>query len=308
MIDYRKLEAFCKVYELQSFSRAGKDLFLSQPTISAHVSALESELNVPLLDRMGRIVLPTEAGTILYKYAKKAFASIDAAKAEIAQLHDEIAGEIVIGGSTIPAHYLLPRVMAKYMLKNTNVDVSLKVADSEAVIQMLSEGNLSVGVVGAYENDPELTFIPIVDDELVVIASPEYASPNQPLSAESLEDHSWVMRERGSGTRKAFANALAEHNVDIRALPSVVQVESTNAVIQFVKAGMGLSITSRLAVLAEVERGDLVILPVSNMKLKRQFFCVYHNRRHYFPAIHSFIQFLKDETRAMRGETGTGND
>lgn len=305
MIDYRKLEAFCKVYELQSFSRAGKELFLSQPTISAHVSALEAELNVPLLDRMGRIVLPTEAGVILYKYAKKAFASLDAARAEIAQLNDEIAGEIIIGGSTIPAHYLLPRVMAKYMLKHTTVDVSLKVADSEAVIQKLSNGELSVGVVGAFENDPELTFIPIVDDELVVIASPSYLQQSIELSIENLDEHSWVMRERGSGTRKAFANALAEHNIDIRSLPSVVQVESTNAVIQFVKAGMGLSITSRLAVSSEVERGDLLIVPVADMQLHRKFFCVYHNRRHYFPAIHSFIHFLKEETRSMRDSAGS---
>ncbi|OBQ57597.1 selenium metabolism-associated LysR family transcriptional regulator [Halodesulfovibrio spirochaetisodalis] len=304
MIDYRKLEAFCKVYELQSFSRAGKDLFLSQPTISAHVSALEAELNVPLLDRMGRVVLPTEAGVILYKHAKEAFASLASARAEIAQLHDEISGEIVIGGSTIPAHYLLPGIMASYMRLHTGVDVSLKVADSEAVINKLSSGELTVGVVGAFENDPELTFVPIVDDELVVIASPEYAGERKELPFEELSKYDWVMREQGSGTRKAFANALAERNVDIRSLPSVVQVESTNAVIQFVKAGMGLSITSRLAVASEVERGDLCILPVSDMKLHRKFYCAYHNRRHYFPATQSFIQYLKENTRTMRDDAG----
>ena len=273
---------------------------MSQPTISAHVLALESELDVPLLDRMGRVVLPTEAGTVLYRHAKEAFASIEAAKAEIAQLNDEIAGEIVIGGSTIPAHYLLPPIMADYMLKHTDVDVSLKVADSSAVINQLSQGDLSVGIVGAYENDPELTFLPIVDDELVVIAAPSYLSADARLRVQTFFDFNWVMRERGSGTRKAFTNALAEHDIDIRKLPSVVQVESTNAVIQFVKAGLGLSITSRLAVAPEVERGELLIVPVTDLVIHRKFYCAYHNRRHYFPAIHSFIQFLTEQTRSMR--------
>ena len=304
MLDYRKLEAFCKVYELQSFSRAGKELFLSQPTISAHVSALESELGVPLLDRMGRVVLPTEAGSILYRHAKDAFSSLDVARAEIAQLNDEVSGKIIIGGSTIPAHYLLPGIMSKYMLAHTDVDVELKVADSEAIIRQLSDGDLSIGVVGAFKNDPELTFTPIVDDELVVIASPAFLSSDTALSAKNLSDYSWVMRERGSGTRAAFADALAQKGVELRKLPSVVQVESTNAVIQFVKAGIGLSITSRLAVAAEVERGELVIVPLSDLHIPRQFYCVHHNRRHYFPAIHSFIQFLKDQTRHLRVSTG----
>jgi len=303
MIDYRKLEAFCKVYEQQSFSRAGRELFLSQPTISAHVSALETELGVPLLDRMGRSILPTEAGSILYKYAKEAFSCLEAAKAQIAQLNNEIAGEIIIGGSTIPAHYLLPCIMADYMREHPDVDVLLKVADTAEVIQQVIDGKLSVGVVGAQENDPELTFVPIVDDELVVIAAPDSMASVSRLSFDELSQFKWVMRERGSGTRKAFANALAERDVDIRTLPCAVHVESTNAVIQFVKAGMGISITSKLAVAPDLERGELAVVPVSGLELHRKFFCVYHNRRHYFPAIQSFIQFLTNETRSMRNKT-----
>ena len=116
-MDFRRLEAFSKVYELKSFSKAGTELFLSQPTISAHVSALEKDLGVQLFDRLGRVIMPTPAGEVLYRYAIDAFSCLEKARVEIELLQDRVAGELFVGCSTIPGHFLLPHLIARFSMQ-----------------------------------------------------------------------------------------------------------------------------------------------------------------------------------------------
>jgi DNA-binding transcriptional LysR family regulator len=300
MIDFRKLEAFCKVYELKSFSQAGKELFLSQPTISAHVLSLEKELEVQLLDRMGRMVLPTAAGEVLYQYARQAFASIEAAKAEITQLQDEITGHFVVGGSTIPAHYLIPPIISGFMKRHPGVTMELKVGDSSRIIEMVSEGELTLGIVGAQDSHPELAYTPVIDDELVFIAPTDMFPDGTSLSSRDLGRYPWIMRESGSGTRKSFTRVLADKGVDVRRFTAGLTVDSTQAVLQCVKAGLGVSMTSRLAVTDMVDRGELRIIPLTDVVVRRQFYCVHHAKRHFFPAVSGFILYLKEKTKLFR--------
>lgn len=300
MIDFRKLEAFCKVYELKSFSQAGKELFLSQPTISAHVLSLEKELDVQLLDRMGRVVLPTAAGEVLYQYAKQAFASIESAKAEITQLQDEITGHFIIGGSTIPAHYLIPPVVSGFMKRHPGVTMELRVADTARITDMVLGGELTLGIVGAQEPQPELSYTPILDDDIVIIAPVGMFAPDATVSAMELARYPWIMREPGSGTRKAFARAMAEHGLDIRRFTIGLTVDSTQAVLQCVCAGLGISVTSRLAVHSMAERGELAIIPLTDVRVRRQFYCVHHAKRHFFPAVTGFVRYLKEKTQHLR--------
>ncbi|MFV0420626.1 selenium metabolism-associated LysR family transcriptional regulator [Oleidesulfovibrio sp.] len=298
MIDFRRLEAFCKVYELRSFSKAGTELFLSQPTISAHVSSLEKELDVRLLDRMGRGVLPTPAGEVLYRHAMAAFASLDAAHLEISQLQDVITGEVLVGASTIPAQYMLPAVMSEYMRSFPDVQLQLRTADTEEIIRRVAEGELTIGVVGADTQQQDIVFSPIIDDELIVIAAPSFSFPSNSFSGDALGKLPWILREAGSGTWKTFSAALALIGLDTRAFRCVACVDSSQAVIQCVRAGLGVSVTSRLAVQEFLDRGELVELTVSGLDVRRQFYSIHHSRRQLFPAALHFLKFLQVNTPA----------
>ena len=147
-MDIRRLQAFSKVYELRSFSRAGEELMLSQPTISAHVLALEEELGAQLFDRLGRSVLPTQAGEVLFRYAQSVFTELEHARSDILALSRRVAGELVIGGSTIPAHYILPRLLARYLATYPEVHLELQSGDTQEVTAMVLEGLIHIGVVG----------------------------------------------------------------------------------------------------------------------------------------------------------------
>jgi DNA-binding transcriptional LysR family regulator len=293
-MDFRRLEAFCKVYELKSFSKAGQDLFLSQPTISAHIASLEEQLGIPLFDRVGRGILATQAGDVLYGHAQRIFKDVAQAHAEIQLLTNIVAGDLPIGGSTIPANYLLPFLLAEFTREFPEVKIRLSVGDTAKILEEVLSGKLIVGVVGAEEEHRDLVYLPILKDELVVLAPRGMAPAGGGGTApERLLELPWVLREKGSGTRKAMEEAFSGLGIDLRRLNSSIQVESTGAVLRCIQAGLGLSVTSRLAASPEIERGELIVVEVRGLELKRSFYAVHHKQRRFFPAATRFIEFLK---------------
>lgn len=303
MFDFRKLEAFCRVYEQRSFSRAGEVLFLSQPTVSAHVQSLEKEAGVKLLDRMGRTVLPTPAGTVMYRHGVKAFAELEAARNEISRLMGDTAGELVLGASTIPASFLLPDVVVGFVEKYPQVSLRLVVGDSSGIIKSVLDGQVMLGVVGASEKHADLEFTPIVDDELILAAAPgqSFISRHKKVySVDDIADWPWIMREEGSGTRKAFEEGLFEAGIRARDLKTVLEVDSTQAALQYALSGLGVTVTSRLVARKHLERGELEAFKVEGLALERKFYVVHNLRRDLFPATSEFASFIHKETSGLR--------
>jgi DNA-binding transcriptional LysR family regulator len=185
-MDIRKIEAFSKVYEHCSFSKAGKSLYLSQPTISAHVASLEQELEVQLFDRIGRSVVPTKAGEVLYLHARKIFEASELAISELRKLQDRITGKLDIGGSTIPANYIMPEILAKFWKKYPEVIMDLRIGDSEDIVTQVRDNALMLGVVGAVFDSPDLHYEKIASDSLVLVMTPQlYRKSSQSASGRS---------------------------------------------------------------------------------------------------------------------------
>lgn len=293
MLDTRRLEAFCKVYELRSFSKAGQDLYLSQPTISAHIASLEDELGVTLFDRVGREVIVSRAGEILYKYVRKAFTMFEQGKAEIDLLKDKVSGELSIGGSTIPAHYFLPNILSKYKSLYSEVKINLEISDSSKIAEKVIQGRLDVGVVGAKYHLKDLEMIPILEDELILVGGKAYQKiAKQILDSEAICSFPWVIREKGSGTRKAMEEGLEAMEIKLSKLNIAAVVQSTAAVMSCVQAGLGVSVTSKMAAADLLERRELVILDVPSLNMQRKFYTIYHRRRHLFPAAKKMISTM----------------
>ncbi|MFP5260020.1 MAG: selenium metabolism-associated LysR family transcriptional regulator [Acidobacteriota bacterium] len=291
-MDVRRLHAFAKVYELRSFSRAGDDLLLSQPTISAHISALEDELDTQLFDRLGRTVLPTQAGEVLYRYCTTIFTQLDHAKADILALSKRVAGELVVGGSTIPAHYIIPKLVARYAAAYPEVRIDLTVGDSSEIAQQVADGTAHVGIVGAPAPYPELVSLPYLDDALVLTAPSRLAGTR--LEDAGWQDRlvglPWIMREQGSGTRQTLESAMARAGIDLRAIAPVLVVHSSLAVLECVEAGLGVAAVSTLAARSYLERGSVVALDVPGLDMRRSFYVVHHGKRYLFPALRFFLQ------------------
>ena len=291
-MDIRRLQAFTKVYDLRSFSRAGEELLLSQPTISAHILALEEELGTQLFDRLGRTVLPTQAGEVLYRYCTTIFTQLDHAKADILALSHRVAGELVIGGSTIPAHYILPRLVARYLAEYPEVRIALQGGDTMEIATMVADGTVNAGIIGAPAPQPELVSLPFLDDALALVAPPRLGGVSLagPDWRQRLADLPWILRETGSGTRQTLETALTRAGIDTRDLRPVLQVHSSLAVLECVEAGLGVAVVSQLAAKAALDRGAVLLLETPGLDMRRRFYVVHHGRRYLFPALRFFLK------------------
>lgn len=295
-MDVRKLEAFCKVYELQNFSKAGEVMYLSQPTISSHVANLEEELGVRLFDRMGRKVLPTEAGHVLYRSAVSVFENLDRAKASIEMLRDKVVGELVVGCSTIPSHNVMPELLSEFSRKYPDVRFVIRTQDSAEVIRRVADGDWPVGIVGQLPEEEGLKSEVIMEDEVVVVAKAGASwlpVVDGPMPLETMAKLPWVMREKGSGTRRVLEQALLESGKTLRDLNVRCQVDGTCETIAHTLNGVGVSVTSRLASESHVASGNLVRLNVPELEGKRHFYVIYHRDRHMFPALRTFLDFIR---------------
>jgi DNA-binding transcriptional LysR family regulator len=298
-MDFRRLEAFCKVYDLHSFSKAGRELYLSQPTISAHIATLESELGVLLFDRLGRSVLPTQAADTLYRRARCILDMLQSAKAEVDAVGKRVSGEFSVGASTIPAHFILPPIIGEFLQTYPEVSIQLRIGDSEAVIEDVCAGRRFLGMVGAVPNRPELTCSAFMRDELVAVASPECIARTPILSdPERLERWPWILRERGSGTLAAFEAALTRVPLPLRDLNVRLVADSTHAVLQCAKASIGVSITSRLAAQADLDAGRLAVVPDLPLSLERCFYLIQRKDRRKFPATDAFLEHLQSRRQS----------
>lgn len=307
-MDIRRLDAFRKVYEHRSFSRAGQELFLSQPTVSAHVAALEDELGVRLFDRLGRGVLPTPAAEALYSRAREVFLALERARAEVLLLREKVAGELVVGASTIPAQFLLPFILADFLPRYPEVRVEIADGDTEQVLERTAQGEVVLGLVGARTQRPELVCEPLLTDQLLVVASPAFLSRHAAaLKSGDLKAWPWILRERGSGTRKAFERALGDQGLGIRDLACPVQVGGTVAALRCAIAGLGATVTSRLAANEALARGELAAVPSLPLALQRSFFLVHHAGREFLPTAARFREFALEWCRAFSLEGRTGS-
>ncbi|WP_319472039.1 selenium metabolism-associated LysR family transcriptional regulator [uncultured Pseudodesulfovibrio sp.] len=291
-MDIRKLEAFCKVYELKSFSKAGEDMFLSQPTVSSHIANLEAELGVRLFDRLGRKVIPTQAGDVLYRSSVRVFENLEQAKASIEMLRDKVVGELVVGCSTVPSHTIMPNLLGRFSRRYPDVEFSIHTGDSSEVINRVAAGDWPIGIVGREPVSDELTSEVLFEDENVVVAAGTASwLPEGHVSVEDLVKLPWIMREKGSGTRQILEDILAAEGRTLQDLNVRCRVDSTSEAMAHTIAGVGMSMTSLLAAKPHIESGAVKRIDVPELAGKRDFYLIYHSGRHVFPALQAFVDF-----------------
>lgn len=292
-MELRYLEIFNKVVELKSFSKAADVLYLTQPTVSSHIKALEDELEIKLLDRLGREIMPTKAGNILYNYAKEIVRLKKEAKQALEQFLGKMKGNLEIGGSTIPGEYILPSLISKFKKSYPEIIITLRIRDTKDVAALVLEGKVEIGVVGARIADNRIESREFLKDSLVLVAPPSYRKTK--ISKEDLKKIPLIFRERGSGSRETFEKIIKKDDMRSEDLNIVAEIGSTEAVKQSVKSGLGLSILSRLAVQEELSNNTLKEVKIPHLSITRSFYIITHKQRVKSPLCHSFLKSLYNQ-------------
>ncbi len=297
-MDLWRLHIFCRVVELRSFSKAAKTVYLSQPTVSSHIKDLEDHFECKLIDRLGREVVPTKAGELLYGYASRIIALKEDIERALAEFQGKMKGHLTVGGSTIPGGYILPPLLGRFKQAFPDVTVTVLEKDSAGVIQDALEGRVELGIVGTKAQEAQLSQTKIMEDEMFLIVPTDHPlAAKRVATVEDLATEPFIMRESGSGTRRSIEQVLDKSGRWISQLNVVAEVGSSEAVRQAIKAGLGISILSECAVADELAFGNLKKLKIRGFPLKRAFYLIVHKHRTQSPLCRTFIQFLMEERK-----------
>ena len=294
-MNLKQLEAFVQVSESGSFSKAAKELFLTQPTISAHISSLEKELNVRLFIRNTKEVSLSDDGKDLYRYAKQITDLEKAIEERFYMDSDDGKHVITIAASTIPAQYLLPKVLMCYRERYPKEQIKIMETDSSEVVTQVVDHMVDVGFTGTVLEKKHCKYIPFYKDELAVITpdTPEYRI----LKEQNHDDIDWIkrkpliLREEGSRTRKEAEKQLKNAGISMEDLDIVASIANQETIKKSVKQGMGITVLSRLA--AEDEDG-LLIFPIPGADEGRDINLVYNKNYQTTRSADRFIRIVKE--------------
>ncbi len=295
-LDLRRLDIFCRVVDHKSFSRAAEACHLSQPTVSDNIRLLEEAVEEKLLDRMGREVLPTPAGKLLYKYARQMLRTRDQAREALQAFRGKISGTLRLGASTVPGNYLLPQQLERFKDYYPDIQIELRIADSEQTLLSLLQGEIELALIGTQPRDRRLDCRPLFSDELLIAVPMDHPLAEVPrITPEQLLKERLIMREEGSGTRTETLQMLARKGIDLSQLQVVAHIGSSEAIRQSVKAGIGLAILSDLTIRDDIAHGTLSAVRLGTENVRREFYLVRRRHRNLSPLADAFDAHLTRE-------------
>jgi DNA-binding transcriptional LysR family regulator len=274
MLENYRVQVFRAVAELLSFRRAAERLHISQPSVSQHVQLLEEELGLRLFDRGSTGIRLTPAGEVLLRFAGQSSRLSQQAIAQLAALEGTAGGQLKLAASTTIAQYVLPRILSPFLKQNPRVELSVKSGNTAEVTEWVAGELAHLGLIEGPPTRRELLVEHFLDDriELIVPRTHPWAQPAaQPIPLVSLATVPMLTREEGSGTRRVIEDALGSAGLRPNQLRILMQLDSTEAIVSGVEAGLGIGFVSELAIRKELRLRTLARVPVAGLEIRRAF-------------------------------------
>lgn len=294
-MDFRQLETFVQVVQSRSFSKAAEKLYITQPTVTNHIKNLEEEVGTLLLNRMGKKISLTNAGTILYNEALDIINSMQMIKHELSIYNKEIKGHLDIVSSSVPRKHLIPSIIDAFLREHNDVTFSISDDDSQEVVNSILESYTDFGFIGEKYPNPNLEYIEIISDKLVLIASndfdPEISNENE-ITAESILDGKFIFREEGSATRNIFISEFEKRDISLRQLNTVAYVRDIDTIKKMVSLGIGFSFVSEKLIDDDIKLNKFKAYNIKEVDLSRKYYFVYHKNRQLTPLGETFKNFI----------------
>jgi len=270
-MDFR-LKVFHSVACNLSFTKASRELFISQPAISKHIHELEVQYKTPLFERTGSQIRLTRAGEFLFSHTHSLLASYRQLDFEMNLLTNNFLGDLHLGASTTISQYVLPPVLALFIKMFPDIHVSVLNGNSRDIELALRDGKITLGLVEGTTRQNTMHYIPFMKDELVVVThvGSKLAAYDE-LTLEQLCALPVVLRENGSGTLEVLEGTLAKHQIKLSQLNVLLQLGSTESIKLFLENSDALGILSIRAVTRELMAGRLKVIEIEGFKAERTF-------------------------------------
>lgn len=283
-----------------SFTRAAEELYLTQPTISMQVKQLTKAVGMPLFEQIGKRLYLTEAGQELFAACRDVFERISQLEMTISDLKGLKQGQLKLSVITT-AKYFVPRLLGPFCQRYPGVDFSLQVLNHEGLLSRMAENLDDLYILSQVPESIDVAAHQFLENPLVVLAQREHPLVGQEkIPIERLSGEPFIMREEGSGTRRAVEKLFNEQNINVKVK---LELGSNEAIKQAIVGGLGLSVLSLHTLALEGATGKLAILDVEHFPIERNWFVVYPNGKQLSVVATAFLEYLLDEGKKVAQET-----
>jgi DNA-binding transcriptional LysR family regulator len=304
-VTLRQLQVFEAVARHLSHSRAAKELYLSQPAVSMQIKQLEQLIGLPLLEQIGKQIHLTEAGREMLHYSRAISQQLQEMEAVIGEMKGLDHGHLNISVVNT-ANYFMPQLLAKFCQVHPKIQISLHVANRDAVLKQLAENSTDLAIMGQPQEGTEMLAQSFMKNPLVVIAAPDHPLCKlKSIKLKQLEDENFLVREQGSGTRGTMERFFAKHGIQFLA---GMEMGTNEAIKQAVQAGMGLGILSLHSAELELETARLRVLNVEQFPVVRHWYIVHRQNKRLSTVAQAFKEFLLNEAERLASPSTGANE
>ena len=297
---FRQLEIFEAIARLGSFTRASEELFLTQPTVSMQIKKLTDLVGVPLLVQTGKKVALTTDGRELAQACREISDILDRFTMSVAERQGLKKGRLSLMAITTAA-YFAPRLLGEFARLYPGIDVSLRVTNREQVLASMADHLDDLYLMGTPPEEIAVVAIPILDNPIAVLAAPDHPlAKKRRIPLERLAEEPWIMREAGSGTRKAIEKLFHERGLEVRPR---LELGSTEAIKQAVLAGLGISAISTHALVLNPDK-QFALLDAEGFPILRHWYAVHPEGQPISVVARAFLDFLHERQSGGAGKTG----
>jgi DNA-binding transcriptional LysR family regulator len=301
MIENFRLKVFRVVADSLNFRRAAEELHLTQPAITSQIKTLEESLGIALFDRLGRDISLTPAGTTLLGYVRQIEEISNQAVAALAPFGGQEGVELSIGASHTIAVYLLPKLLSGLLREWPKLRIHVMGGSTNEVLQALIGHKIGAGLIEAPAFRPDMKIEVFDEDELTLIVPPDHRWARKPvLKAAELVQEPILLREVGSGMRRFVEEYLERNGVLRQQLRTIVDMNSTEAIISAVEAGLGVGFVPCLALEKALKIGSVKAIPLENGPIRRELSIVLLNGPEPKGPLRQLLARLRENTAAKR--------
>ncbi|MEB2629151.1 LysR family transcriptional regulator [Peribacillus frigoritolerans] len=287
------LKMFCLVVDEGSISQAARLSFLSQPAVTRQIHQLENYYNTLLFDREEGRLRVTEAGKLLYPFAKAIVNDFNHSKEVIQQSTGKYNANLIVGASLTIGEYLLPSLLGRFKKQQPEIKVTLTIKNTPRVLEDLSNDVIDLALVEGLVENTDFIVDKFAEDELILVCPSDHPwKERKEIQLEELGNERMIWRESISGTRLIVENMLREHGI-LEKIESYMEIGSTQAIKSAVEAGLGISILPRLTVARELEQGFLREVDIYRINMARNLWVVRKNKRFNKIGVSKFVDFLQ---------------
>ncbi|USK76950.1 LysR family transcriptional regulator [Peribacillus frigoritolerans] len=287
------LKMFCLVVDEGSISQAARLSFLSQPAVTRQIHQLENYYNTLLFDREEGRLRVTEAGKLLYPFAKAIVNDFNHSKEVIQQSTGKYNANLIVGASLTIGEYLLPSLLGRFKKQQPEIKVTLTIKNTPRVLEDLSNDVIDLALVEGLVENTDFIVDKFAEDELILVCPSDHPwKDRKEIQLEELGNERMIWRESISGTRLIVENMLREHGI-LEKIESYMEIGSTQAIKSAVEAGLGISILPRLTVARELEQGFLREVDIYRINMVRNLWLVRKNKRFNKIGVSKFVDFLQ---------------